>query len=100
MILDKSLLEQHNSLQQRRHQQKFQALKSVLTEEGHAVDAIVDQVAAFQIAIPSWALGTGGTFFWWIALYPGLAIFLTVFAYNLIGEALRDAIDPKLKVEP
>jgi peptide/nickel transport system permease protein len=42
------------------------------------------------------ALGTGGTFFWWIALYPGLAIFLTVFAYNLIGEALRDALDPKL----
>jgi peptide/nickel transport system permease protein len=42
------------------------------------------------------ALGAGGTFFWWIALYPGLAIFLTVFAYNLIGEALRDAIDPHL----
>ena len=43
------------------------------------------------------ALGVGGTFYWWIALYPGLAIFLTVFAYNLIGEALRDAIDPHLK---
>jgi peptide/nickel transport system permease protein len=42
------------------------------------------------------ALGEGGTFYWWIALYPGLAIFLTVFAYNLIGEALRDALDPKL----
>jgi peptide/nickel transport system permease protein len=42
------------------------------------------------------ALGSGGTFFWWIALYPGMAIFLTVFAYNLIGEALRDALDPKL----
>lgn len=40
------------------------------------------------------ALGAGGTFYWWIALYPGLAIFLTVFAYNLIGEALRDAFDP------
>lgn len=40
------------------------------------------------------ALGVGGTFYWWIALYPGLAIFLTVFAYNLVGEALRDAIDP------
>ena len=38
------------------------------------------------------ALGEGGTFYWWIALYPGLAIFLTVFAYNLIGEALRDAL--------
>ncbi len=42
------------------------------------------------------ALGEGGTFYWWIALYPGLAISLTVFAYNLIGEALRDALDPKL----
>ena len=28
--------------------------------------------------------------------FPGLAIFLTVFAYNLIGEAMRDALDPKL----
>lgn len=37
------------------------------------------------------------TFNWWMALFPGGAIFLTVFAYNLIGEALRDAIDPYLK---
>ncbi|MEX0745518.1 MAG: ABC transporter permease [Phycisphaeraceae bacterium] len=37
----------------------------------------------------------GGAFNWWIAVTPGLAIFLTVFAYILIGEALRDAIDPK-----
>lgn len=42
------------------------------------------------------ALGAGGGFYWWIAIYPGLAIFLTVFAYNLIGEALRDALDPRL----
>jgi peptide/nickel transport system permease protein len=42
------------------------------------------------------ALGSGGTFYWWIAMFPGLAIFLTVFAYNLIGEALRDALDPKM----
>lgn len=37
----------------------------------------------------------GGAFNWWIALYPGMAIFLTVFAYILVGEALRDAIDPR-----
>jgi peptide/nickel transport system permease protein len=42
------------------------------------------------------ALGVGGTFYWWIALFPGFAIFLTVFAYNLIGESLRDALDPRL----
>lgn len=52
---------------------------------------------------PSWglmlsqAVGQGGTFQWWLALFPGLAIFLTVFGYNLIGEALRDALDPKLR---
>jgi peptide/nickel transport system permease protein len=34
------------------------------------------------------------TFNWWMAVFPGGAIFLTVFAYNLIGEALRDAVDP------
>lgn len=38
-----------------------------------------------------------GEFMWWLAIFPGLAIFLTVLSYNLIGEALRDAIDPKLK---
>lgn len=37
----------------------------------------------------------GGSFSWWLAIFPGAAIFLTVFAYNLIGEALRDVIDPK-----
>jgi len=36
------------------------------------------------------------TFNWWMAVFPGGAIFMTVFAYNLIGEAFRDAIDPKL----
>ena len=50
---------------------------------------------------PSWgqmlsqAIQATGSFLWWMATFPGLAIFLTVFAYNLIGESLRDAIDPK-----
>jgi peptide/nickel transport system permease protein len=37
----------------------------------------------------------GVTFRWWLALPPGVMIFLTVFAYNIIGESFRDAIDPK-----
>ena len=55
---------------------------------------------------PSWggmlnqAVGPSGTFALWLATYPGLAIFLTVFSYNLIGEALRDAIDPHLEQKP
>ena len=37
-------------------------------------------------------------FYWWMALFPGGAIFLTVLAYNLVGDALRDALDPNLDV--
>ncbi len=33
---------------------------------------------------------------WWVTLFPGAAIFLTVLGYNLLGEGLRDALDPKL----
>ena len=34
---------------------------------------------------------------WWLSLYPGLAILLTVLGYNLLGEGLRDSLDPRLK---
>jgi peptide/nickel transport system permease protein len=34
---------------------------------------------------------------WWMALFPGLAIFLTVLACNVVGDALRDALDPRQK---
>lgn len=32
---------------------------------------------------------------WWLSLYPGLAIFLTVMGYNLLGEGLSDVLDPR-----
>jgi peptide/nickel transport system permease protein len=35
---------------------------------------------------------------WWLALFPGLAIFISITAYNLVGEGLRDAIDPRMKI--
>ena len=34
---------------------------------------------------------------WWIATFPGLAIVLTVTAFNLLGDGLRDALDPRLR---
>ena len=34
---------------------------------------------------------------WWIVVYPGLALLLFVLAFNLIGDALRDALDPKMR---
>lgn len=34
---------------------------------------------------------------WWLSLYPGLAILITVLGYNLLGEGIRDALDPRLR---
>jgi len=54
-----------------------------------------------QPPTPSWgnmisdgrdALLTG----WWIATFPGLAIVFTTIAFNLVGDGLRDALDPRL----
>jgi len=36
-------------------------------------------------------------FAWWLSLFPGVAILLTVLGYNLLGEGLRDALDPRTK---
>ncbi|HEV8309566.1 MAG TPA: ABC transporter permease [Methylomirabilota bacterium] len=36
----------------------------------------------------------------WIALFPGLAIAITVLGLNLLGDGLRDALDPRMKVQP
>ena len=33
---------------------------------------------------------------WWLSLFPGLAILITALSYNLLGEGLRDALDPRL----
>jgi peptide/nickel transport system permease protein len=33
---------------------------------------------------------------WWLSVFPGMAILITVLAYNLLGEGLRDALDPRL----
>ncbi len=53
------------------------------------------------VGAPSWGqmldqAVKSSTFNWWMAAFPGGAIFMTVFAYNLLGEALRDAIDPHM----
>ena len=51
---------------------------------------------------PSWGnILTSGKdyieFAWWLSLYPGLSILITVLAYNLLGEGIRDALDPRVK---
>ena len=52
--------------------------------------------------VPTWGgMLTGATEFvetaWWVAVFPGLAIAVVVFAWNLLGDALRDVLDPKLR---
>jgi peptide/nickel transport system permease protein len=54
-----------------------------------------------QPPTPSWGnILTAGkdyiTIAWWLSLYPGLAILITVLAYNLLGEGLRDVLDPRM----
>jgi peptide/nickel transport system permease protein len=51
--------------------------------------------------IPEWGImvADGAAFMvsgeWWVALFPGLALMLAVFCFNLLGDALRDVIDPR-----
>ncbi|HKV43938.1 MAG TPA: ABC transporter permease [bacterium] len=35
---------------------------------------------------------------WWVSLFPGLCVFLGVMAFNLVGDGLRDAFDPRLQI--
>jgi peptide/nickel transport system permease protein len=35
---------------------------------------------------------------WWVALFPGLAIMAAVFSINLLGDGLRDVLDPRLRL--
>jgi peptide/nickel transport system permease protein len=41
--------------------------------------------------------GSTTTFAWWLAIFPGFAIFITVLAYYLVGEGLREVLDPRLR---
>ncbi|MDH4038225.1 MAG: ABC transporter permease [Candidatus Krumholzibacteria bacterium] len=55
-----------------------------------------------QPPTPSWggllASAREQDFAWWLTTYPGIAIFLSVTAYNLLGEGLRDASDPRAAI--
>ncbi|MDQ7841419.1 MAG: ABC transporter permease [bacterium] len=55
-----------------------------------------------QPPTPDWGgmLASGREFMlqaWWIATFPGIAIMLTVLGFNLVGDALRDLLDPRLR---
>ena len=57
-----------------------------------------------QAPMPSWGalLNQARAFpagYWWLTTWPGVMIFLTVTLYNLVGEGLRDALDPRLRLQ-
>lgn len=69
---------------------------AILTESGLSFLGL-----GVQPPEPSWGniLTTGKDYItvaWWLSLFPGLAILITVLSYNLVGEGLRDALDPRL----
>jgi peptide/nickel transport system permease protein len=58
-----------------------------------------------QDPVPDWGLmvSSGQSYFtpdWWMVTFPGLAILLTAFAFNLLGDGLRDLLDPKRSLLP
>ena len=55
-----------------------------------------------QLPTPEWGLmiSMGRTYFpdkWWYCIFPGLAIFVTVLCFNLLGDAIREILDPKTR---
>lgn len=70
---------------------------AILTESGLSF-------IGFGVAAPTATWGellsqgrNGPLINWWLVVFPGILIFLSVTAYNLVGEGLRDAMDPRLK---
>jgi peptide/nickel transport system permease protein len=79
----------------------------VTTTLGIATSIIVEATLSFlglgtQPPTPSWGWDLKANIAFiqanpWLALFPGLAIFVTVLGFNLFGDGLRDALDPRLK---
>ena len=72
---------------------------AILTESGLSFLGL-----GVQPPDPSWGniLTAGKDYIstaWWMIFYPGLAIFLAVFSYNILGEGLRDYFNPRLRKE-
>jgi L-rhamnose isomerase/sugar isomerase len=63
MRITKDQILDHNQKQSKEHSESFSFLADQLTSQNIDVEVMVDQIASFQVAIPSWALGAGGTRF-------------------------------------
>ncbi|MHA7831752.1 MAG: TIM barrel protein [Flagellimonas sp.] len=63
MILDKEQLPSENQSTIDKHNQSFDFLANDLTNKGHDIEGVLKKISEFQVAVPSWALGAGGTRF-------------------------------------
>ncbi|MDX1637520.1 MAG: TIM barrel protein [Balneolaceae bacterium] len=63
MQIEPQKIRDHNKKRKKRHRETFDYLANQLDERGHVVDRLVQRIGSFQVAIPSWALGAGGTRF-------------------------------------
>jgi peptide/nickel transport system permease protein len=74
----------------------FEIAGAILTEAG--LSFLGFGVAATTVTWGSvLSEARGATSSWWLAIFPGFMIFITIVAYNLVGEGLRDALDPRLR---
>jgi len=69
MKIQKEQLQDFNNLSINSHKDNYNFLANQLTNKGYNVDSIVSKLAEFQVAIPSWALGAGGTRFGRFSFY-------------------------------
>lgn len=63
MIVTPEQIDEHNRTSAELHQQELQLLTNLLTKKGAKVESLIKRLNGFQVAIPSWALGSGGTRF-------------------------------------
>lgn len=75
----------------------FGVAGAILTESGLSFLGF-----GVQPPTPSWGemlkqAQANVTYAWWLVMFPGVAVFLTVTAFNLVGEGIRDAMDPRLR---
>lgn len=108
----REFVEAANALGVQKHKIMFKhilpnALAPIITFSPFAVAAGITALTSLDYLgfglkppTPSWGelLQQAKNYFttaWWLAVYPSVAIFITVFSLNLIGEAIRDAFDPR-----
>ena len=66
---------------------------AILAESGLSFLTLVDDAASWGSALS--AAREGNYSHWWILLFPAMFIFLAVISFNLLGEHLRDILDPR-----